>query len=89
MTEKDIIKKLAERYIKMIGHNNDQHLRNMCLTIINKIDEYPQGKLNRWLGYIQKSIVDLKLSTITKENKFTESLLSEISLNCENGEEHF
>ena len=70
MTEKEIIKKLAERYLKMVGLSKDQHLRNMCLTIIDKCDEFPEGKLNRWLGYIQKSVVDHKLTTINRENKY-------------------
>ena len=71
MTERDIIKLLAERYVKMIGFNRDQHLRNLCLTIIDKYNTYPEGKLNRWLGYIQKSVIDLKLTTLAKENKFS------------------
>lgn len=78
MTERDIIKLLAERYVKMIGFNKDQHLRNMCLTIIDKYDTYPEGKLNRWLGYIQKGVVDLKLTTVAKENKFSEPLFNKL-----------
>lgn len=70
MTEREIIKLLATRYSKMIGFNKDQNLRNMCLTIIEKYAEYPEGKLNRWIGYIQKSVIDLKLTTLEKENKF-------------------
>lgn len=74
MTERDIIKLLAARYIKMLGINKDQHLRNMCLTIIDKVDVVPVGKLNRWLGYIQKGVIDYNLTTITKENNFSKSL---------------
>lgn len=78
MTERDIIKLLAERYVKMIGFNKDQHLRNLCLTIIDKYNTYPEGKLNRWLGYIQKGVVDLKLTTVAKENKFSEPLFNKL-----------
>ena len=78
MTERDIIKLLAERYVKMIGLGKDQHLRNMCLTIIAKYQEYPEGKLNRWLGYIQKGVMDLKLTTMAKEKKFATPLFDKL-----------
>jgi hypothetical protein len=77
MSEKEIINLLAQRYLKMLGFNKDQHLRNMCLTIINKHNEFSEGKLNRWIGYIQKSLIDLKLTTISKENKLTDKMYSE------------
>lgn len=77
MKEKIIIKKLAEHYVKMLGFNKDQHLRNMCLTIVEKIDEYPESKLNRWLGYIQKGVVDLKLTTVARENRFIEDIIAD------------
>jgi len=83
MTERDIIKQLALRYIKMLGLNNDQHLRNMCLTIIENIYTAPLGKLNRWLGYIQKGVVDHKLTTIARENNFSKPLFEKI-YNIEN-----
>lgn len=79
MTERDIIKQLIERYIKMIGFNKDQHLRNMCLSIIDKINTAPIGKLNRWLGYIQRGVIDLKLTTIPKENNFAKPLFEKLN----------
>ena len=70
MEEKEIILMLAKRYLKLIGFNRDQSLRNKCLTIIDKINELPEGKMNRWLGYILKCVIDLKLTTYEKEFRF-------------------
>jgi len=79
MNERNIIKSLAERYLKLIGMNQDQHLRNMCLTIIDKINTMDTGRMNRWLGFIQKSIIDLKLTTIVNENKFSAILFEQFN----------
>jgi hypothetical protein len=90
MNEKDIILLLANRYLKMLGFNRDQHLRNMCLTIIDKIDSMPEGKANRWLGYIQKSVIDMKLSTIPKERKIVENFYISNNIHSNfSSEEHF
>lgn len=70
MTERELIKTLAQRYLKMIGLSKDQHLRNMCLSVIDKSNIAPLGKLNRWIGFIQKGVVDHKLTTISRENSF-------------------
>ena len=78
MTEREIIRLLAQRYVKMIGLGKDQHLRNMCLTIIDKYDTYPEGKLNRWLGYIQRAVIDMKLTTLPKESRFTRPLFDKL-----------
>ncbi len=78
MNEREVIKLLAERYVKMLGFTKDQHLRNMCLTIIDKYNTYPEGKLNRWLGYIQRGVIDLKLTTLAKESKFAKPLFDNL-----------
>jgi hypothetical protein len=78
MTEREIIKLLAQRYVKMLGLGKDQHLRNMCLTMIDKYDTFPEGKLNRWLGYVQRAVIDMKLTTLNKETKFTRPLFDKL-----------
>lgn len=78
MNEREVIKLLAERYLKLLGFGKDQQLRNMCLTIINKYQEYPEGKLNRWLGYIQRGVIDLKLTTLAKESRFAKPLFDKL-----------
>ena len=90
MNEKYIIQSLASRYLKIIGLNRNQHIRNMCLTILNKLEEYPEGKLNRWLGFIQKSLIDMNLTTFEKEVKFTNELTAPIykNNNTESVENH-
>jgi len=92
MNDKDIILIYTNRYIKMIGFNRDQTLRNMCLTILNKIDELPLHKMYRWIGYIQKSVIDMNLTTMTKENKFTNTFIDnhfEVNSTDYSKEEHF
>ncbi len=73
--DKEIIKLYVERYIKIIGLNKDQQLRNMCLNILNNIDDFPLHKMYRWIGFIQKSVIDMKLTTLAKENKFTNDVI--------------
>ena len=67
-------RQLAERYLRLIGFNKDQMLRNMCLTIISNVDTWPIDKTSRWLGFIQKSLIDLDLTTSSRERKFTDEL---------------
>lgn len=74
MTEREVIEILATRYLTLLNINTDQTLRNMCLTILNHIDDYPEGRLNRWLGFIQKGVIDHGLTTISRENHFSKPL---------------
>jgi hypothetical protein len=74
MTIIEATRQLAERYVKMLGMNNDQHLRNMCLTIIDKVDGWPIDKSSRWMGYIQKGVIDLKLTSMERERNFSRPL---------------
>lgn len=89
--DKKIITLYINRYIKLIGFNRDQHLRNMCLTILNNIDTMPLHKMYRWIGFIQKSVVDMGLTTISKENKFTQTNIDILfeTYNGDSFEEHF
>lgn len=77
MTVHDASKQLASRYLKMLGFNKDQHLRNMCLTIIEHVDEWPIDKSSRWLGFIQAGVINHKLTTIEKERNFSRPLFHE------------
>ena len=77
MTIKEATKELALRYIKMLGFNKDQHLRNMCLTIVEKVDEWPIDKSSRWIGFIQAGVIDHKLTSIEKERNFSRPLFHE------------
>ncbi len=77
MTVQEASKQLAHRYIKMLGFNKDQHLRNMCLTIIEHVDEWPIDKSSRWLGFIQAGVIQLKLTSIEKERNFSRPLFHE------------
>jgi len=73
MTIKEVSMKLVNRYIKMIGQK-DQHLRNMCLTLVNKMEEWPIDKSSRWLGFIQCGVINLKLTTVKNERDFSRPL---------------
>lgn len=74
----DITEILARRYLKMIGFNKDQHLRNYCLQIIDNINKWPLHKSSRRLGYVQKGILDHNLTTVGKENLFTKPLFDQL-----------
>ena len=77
-TVRDITEVLAKRYMKMIGFNKDQHLRNNCLVIIENINEWPLHKLSRRLGYIQKGVIEHNMTSIGKENHFTKPLFEQV-----------
>lgn len=85
MTEKEIILLLSNRYLKIIGFNRNQHLRNKCLEIINSIEKIPEGKANRILGYVRKCLIDLKFTTHEKEHRFERisNFYNEIEINKE------
>lgn len=77
-TIRDITEVLAKRYIKMIGFNKDQHLRKQCLEIIENINEWPLHKLSRRLGYIQRGVIEHKMTSIGKENHFVKPLFEQV-----------
>lgn len=78
MTLKEANLDLAKRYLKMVGFNKDQHLRNMCLTLIEKIAEWPDDKSSRWLGFIQHGVIDHKLTSIEKERNYSRPLFHSV-----------
>jgi len=78
---RDITERLARRYLGMIGINKDQYLRNFCIKIINNIDTWPIYKSSRLLGYVQKGVIDLNLTSARKENTFSKTLFNQLKKN--------
>jgi hypothetical protein len=102
MTIKEANLALANRYLKFIGFNRDQKMRNMCLTLIEHIDTWSVDKTSRWLGFIQYYIISQNLTTLEKEIKFSRPIFDSVDTilkecyggfrsetNLDDSEEHF
>jgi len=69
--------KLIKRYKKMIGSNRneeDENIYKMLLTLQENIKIFPSDKSSRWLGYIQRYLIEQKLTTVQEERDFSRPL---------------
>lgn len=53
----------------------DEHLNYMIDNIIDNADSWDEGKLNRWIGFIQGVVVSTGYSTIDKEKDRVRKIL--------------
>jgi hypothetical protein len=50
----------------------------MCLTIIDKINEMPDDKTSRWLGFIQYGVIEHKLTSVERERNYSRPLFHSV-----------
>jgi hypothetical protein len=51
-----------------------QHIKWMCTSCIQHITEWPEDKLNRWLGYVQGILSKYKYIDVEAERDFSRPL---------------
>lgn len=66
-----VFKCLFERYREM---TKDTELKEFCELSIQKIDKFPLSKINRWLGYVQGTVIAEGCTTVEKERNYTRPL---------------
>lgn len=72
---KYIIQELMQRYAIAICRSRDSELLNqMSLTLLDKCEDWPVDKLNRWLGFIQGVLFTEGLIDIDTERDYTRPL---------------
>jgi len=78
-------KLLIDRYIEMIDGRRFKDvfiIRSLLENLDKNLEKYPQDKVSRHIGYIQRYLVEHKLTTVEIERDF--SLLAEIVAITEN-----
>lgn len=63
----------ADRYELMVAED-DPDLRAFIRDFQERVRDYPLMKLNRWLGYIQGSLISSGVTTIAAERDWTRPL---------------
>lgn len=87
---RDVLKKCSDRYALMLKcyiddcsywgyasrsqEDDVDRLLKFIREFDSNVDSLPLMKLNRWLGYIQGTIIQLKLTTVEKERDWTRPL---------------
>ena len=49
----------------------------MCYTLLENID-WPVDKVSRWIGYIQRGVIDKGFTTVQKERDFSRPLFHKV-----------
>ena len=86
---RDALKKCGMRYSDMLiqyideieywgnAHTTNKQTTDLGLFIVEflkNVDSLPLMKLNRWLGYIQGSLIQWNITTVEKERDWTRPL---------------
>lgn len=66
---------LVKRYRDLLGPG---HLKDMCETYLSEGERMPVDKQGRWVGYIQRGVIKLKLTTVDKERFITRPMFHAI-----------
>ena len=59
------------------GPKSFAHLRWMCVTSIEQIDDHPMDKLHRWLGFVQAGLFWKDALDVEEERNFSRPLFHE------------
>ena len=74
---KDVNIILINRYINMLGiSKSNSHDLSMCKTLLENPD-WPTDKISRWIGWIQRGLIDNKITTTQIERDFSRPLFHE------------
>lgn len=97
---RDALRKCGMRYSDMLmqyideinywgnAHTTDAQTTNLGMFIIEflkSVDSLPLMKLNRWLGYIQGSLIQWKITTVEAERDWTRPLFKPLDFGEEYG----
>ena len=85
MSERSILVHLFYRYYNMALEtdipwtiNADkcsrEHIMTLCAEGQNNILEYPVGKMNRWIGFVQALLIAQGFTTVDAERDYTRQL---------------
>jgi hypothetical protein len=74
---------LAERYIEMMigdesrGKRNHGEMKKFARQIVNDAYVWPVDKVARWIGYLQRYMIEKKMTTVEKERLYSRPLFHE------------
>ena len=79
---KSILTHLFTRYLKMTidspefgeGDTSREYLISFMIHALNQINNLPEDKLNRWLGYIQGVLISYNVTTSEIERNYSRPL---------------
>lgn len=71
---KETMKLLAHRYQNMTGN---EHIKNLCSSLIENIEKWPVDKSGRWIGFIQGEVINQGLTSVEIERNYSRPLFHE------------
>lgn len=70
---KSEVSKLVDRYSQM---TESLELREFCSKLVAEINQHPEIKTSRWLGYIQGRVIAEGKTTVAAERDYTRPILA-------------
>jgi len=70
-------KKLIKRYIGMLDTiflREEKHIMIMLYELKKNLKTFPPDKTSRWIGYIQRFLIEQNFTTVKKERDFSRPL---------------